>query len=516
MEAAMSGYRTKRWGGLRFKGFLYLFLSLFLVGVAWSWPGWNVIIHEGRRHVPVEDVARFYGMRLQWLSTNEFQLVGNGRKLRGRANTKEVLLDGVKYVLCFPLVAREGTVLVSAMDVTKIIEPVLRPSKIQNATLVRTVILDAGHGGHDSGAVGPYGREKDFALDVAKRAKALLEQRGFRVLLTRSDDRFIPLEERSAFANRQRDAIFISIHFNKSVTGQASGIETFALAPRGVPSMGEEDVTVNAVARYPGHARDPENILLATAVHSSLLRFCPLPDRGIKRARFHVIRETTIPAVLIEGGFMNHPLDARYIAHASYRQRLAMGITEGVLRFQRAVKGRPFLPTPHVVASGSDPTSAPVLQTAVRRTDAPPVPGEENVQEPESIKEYQNQGDEFNKEIENIKDNKTQQEEISSMEKILVQGEGLPKVQPSILRPMGIGEAIFYKRLQQILEQREETGGIHADWLREQVEVEIGDTEVSSENKEALDVQNSTSDGGGGKDAGAEVEEERPRTPPLL
>ncbi|MCS7008943.1 MAG: N-acetylmuramoyl-L-alanine amidase, partial [Chthoniobacterales bacterium] len=303
-------------------------------------------------------MARFYGMRLAWVGEGEFELVSNGRKLVGKANTKEVLLDGVKYVLCFPLVGRDGSVFFSAMDVTKIIEPVLRPSKIRDATLVRTVILDAGHGGHDAGAVGPYGREKDFALDVAKRAKVLLEQRGFRVLLTRSGDYFIPLEERSAFANRHKDAIFVSIHFNKSVSGVASGIETFALAPRGVPSMGEEDVTVNAVARYPGHARDAENILLATAVHSSLLRFCPLPDRGIKRARFHVIRETEIPSVLVEGGFMNHPRDAKFIAHPSYRQRLAMGITEGVLRFQRAVKGRPFLPAPNVVASVAEPTSA--------------------------------------------------------------------------------------------------------------------------------------------------------------
>lgn len=335
---------------------------------------WTVVQHEGRRHVPVEDVARFYGLNQRVAGAGAFDLSGGGRTLQGKAGQKEVRIDGVKYVLCFPIVQKDGRTLISAMDVTKIIEPVLRPGKIANATQVRTVILDPGHGGHDAGAVGRLGREKEFAMDVALRAKSLLEARGYRVLLTRQSDYFIPLEKRSAFANRQQNAIFISIHFNKSKTGAGTGIETFALAPRGVPSMGEEDVTVNAVREYPGHKRDPENILLATAVHSSLLRYCPLPDRGIKRARFHVIRETKIPSILVEGGFLDHPLDARMVASGSYRQRMAMAIAEGVTRFQRAVRGRSFVPPPSAVASGSDPTSAPSLRPEVNPTPQPADP----------------------------------------------------------------------------------------------------------------------------------------------
>lgn len=315
---------------------------------------WTVIMHGGRRHVPVEDVASFYGLKLQAGGGPTFRMSGNGRTLQGKAGQKEVLIDGVKYILCFPIVSVRGRTLFSAMDVTKIIEPVLRPGKIQNATQVRTVILDAGHGGHDSGAVGRLGREKDFTLDVVKRAKTLLEQRGFQVLLTRSTDVFIPLERRSAFANKHSNAIFISVHFNKSKTGGGTGIETFCLAPRGVPSMDEESVTVNAMRNYPGHARDPENILLATALHSSLLRYCPLPDRGIKRARFHVVRETKIPSVLLEGGFLDHSLDARMVASAAFRQRMAMAIAEGVTRFQRAVRGRPFIPPPNAVVSAAE------------------------------------------------------------------------------------------------------------------------------------------------------------------
>jgi N-acetylmuramoyl-L-alanine amidase len=351
-------------------------LSLLLLAISFlateTRAGWNVVQHDGRRHVPIEDVARFYGLNQRLAGNGAFDLTGGGRTLQGKAGQKEVKIDGVKYVLCFPIAQKDGRTLLSAMDVTKIIEPVLRPGKIPNATQVRTVILDAGHGGHDSGAVGKLGREKEYALDVAVRAKALLESRGYRVLLTRKSDYFIPLEKRSAFANKQQNAIFISIHFNKSKTAAGTGIETFALAPRGVPSMGEEDVTVNAVREYPGHKRDPENILLATAVHSSLLRYCPLPDRGIKRARFHVIRETKIPAILIEGGFLNHPLDARMVASGSYRQRMAMAIAEGVTRFQRAVRGRGFVPPPSAVASGADPTTAPSLRPETNSATAAP------------------------------------------------------------------------------------------------------------------------------------------------
>jgi len=337
-------------------------ILIFLLTCGSGWTDWNVIMHENRRHVPVEDVARFYGLQLSAGAGKNFRMVGRGRTLEGQAGQREVLIDGVKYILCFPIVSRNNRTLLSAMDVTKIIEPVLRPGKIENATQVRTVILDPGHGGHDSGAVGLLGREKDYALDVAKRAKALLEQRGYQVLMTRSTDVFVPLEKRSAFANRHKNAIFISIHFNASKTGTGTGIETFCLAPRGVPSMDEETVTVNAVRQYPGHARDPENILLATAIHSSLLRYCPLPDRGIKRARFHVIRETKIPSVLIEGGFLDSSRDARMVHTPAYRQRMAMAILEGVVRFQGAVRGRPFLPAPSLVASGADPTGAPTLR----------------------------------------------------------------------------------------------------------------------------------------------------------
>jgi N-acetylmuramoyl-L-alanine amidase len=227
------------------------------------------------------------------------------------------------------------------------------------------VILDAGHGGHDSGAKGQHGIEKEAALDVILRAKRLLTQQGYNVYLTRSNDVFVPLEKRAEFANRFPNAIFVSVHFNKSGSGAASGIETFALAPRGVPSMDEENFSYNDLKLHPGHANDAENIALATSLHSSMLRHMRLYDRGIKRARFVVIRNIKIPGVLLEGGFMNHPVDGRLIASSSYRDAFARAILEGVGRYRSAITGMVDYQPPSAVASAADPTSIPDLRRSL-------------------------------------------------------------------------------------------------------------------------------------------------------
>lgn len=346
-------------------------LFVFLLAITNSPAAWQIEMVEGRRHVPIEDVARFYQLQSPLKNGRSFEMAGKGRKIRGEAGTREVFINNVKYVLCFPIREKSGKILISAMDVTKIIEPVMRPSLIKNAAPIRTVVLDAGHGGHDSGAKGSRGLEKDAALDVVLRAKRLLEQNGYTVHLTRSRDVFIPLEDRAAFANKFPSAIFVSVHFNKSSGGGASGIETFALAPRGVPSMDEENFSYSDLKQHAGHARDPENIALATALHSSMLRQMRLYDRGIKRARFVVIRDVKIPGVLLEGGFMNHPVDGRLIASSQYRDAFARAILEGVGRYRSALSGRRHYQEPSAVATASDKSSIPDLSPAISAAGVP-------------------------------------------------------------------------------------------------------------------------------------------------
>jgi len=331
---------------------------------------WNVVQLDGRRHVPVEDVANFYKLNPPAIEGNAFTITGQGRTIRGKAGSREIWINNVKYILCFDVLSKGGTLLISAMDVTKIIEPVMRPGKIKNATAVRTVILDAGHGGHDGGARGPLGSEKEATLDVVLRAKRLLEENGYNVRMTRMTDVFIPLEKRPAMANKYPNAIFVSVHFNKSNQVGGTGIETYALAPRGVPSMDEESLRYSDFKQYPGHARDAENIALATSMHSSMLRHLRLFDRGIKRARFVVIRDVQIPGVLLEGGFMNHPADSRQIASTEFRNAFARAVLEGVNRYRSAVAGQMQYFKPSAVVGATDATAAPVLK---KETPAAPV-----------------------------------------------------------------------------------------------------------------------------------------------
>lgn len=322
---------------------------------------WNVVMHEQRRYVPLVDVAAFYKMSSPVMNEKKFRIAAEGRSIEGSAAGRDISINGVKYVLCFPIATKDGQIIISAMDVVKIIEPILRPQKIKDAGAVKTVILDAGHGGHDSGARGPLGTEKDATLDVVLRAKKLLQESGYQVRCTRLTDTFIPLEKRAEFANKHTNAIFVSVHFNKSNTGGGTGLETYCLAPRGVPSMDEENLRYSDFVQYPGHSRDAENVALATTVHASMVRSLGLTDRGIKRARFLVIKNVTVPGILVEGGFMSGAPDYKMIATPEYRQKMAQSIVDGVNRYKKAVSGEMTYQRPSAVVSATDPTTVPNL-----------------------------------------------------------------------------------------------------------------------------------------------------------
>ena len=174
-------------------------------------------------------------------------------------------------------------------------------------------------------------------MDVALRAAELLGRAGYRVLLTRSSDETVSLEERVKFARRFPSALFISVHFNSG--GAGTGVETYAMSPRGVPSMSAEGARLAAFENYPGNSRDPENAALATATHASLVSRLGMFDRGIKRARFYVLREANIPGVLLEAGFLSNTEDMQRIASPWYRQQVAGSLVEAVGNYRRSVGG---------------------------------------------------------------------------------------------------------------------------------------------------------------------------------
>jgi N-acetylmuramoyl-L-alanine amidase len=168
-----------------------------------------------------------------------------------------------------------------------------------------TVIIDAGHGGFDRGGI-PRQRvpESMMNLDVALRLRSVLQASGYRVVMTRDRDVFIPLGTRVAIANSYRDAIFVCIHFNATPRSAASGIETYFYSSQSLP--------------------------LASAIHYYVAGGAPTANRGIRRRGFFVLRRTTIPSVLVECGFLTNPTEAQYAQNSAYRQKLALEIAHGV------------------------------------------------------------------------------------------------------------------------------------------------------------------------------------------
>jgi N-acetylmuramoyl-L-alanine amidase len=168
-----------------------------------------------------------------------------------------------------------------------------------------TVVIDAGHGGHDRGGIpGQRVAEKNMTLDVAQRLRNVLSGAGYHVVMTRDSDVFVPLATRVAIANSYRNAIFVCIHFNATNRMGASGIETYFYTRDSLP--------------------------LASAVHYYVTGGAPSANRGVRRRGYYVLRKTAIPAVLVECGFLTNPTEAAYAQTASYRQKLADEIAAGV------------------------------------------------------------------------------------------------------------------------------------------------------------------------------------------
>ncbi len=334
---------------------------------------WEIKDFSGREHVPLAEVASFYGLGQEVaIDAKSKKLSGSGRELVVMRDSREVMINGVKHWLAFPVVEDGGRYFVSRLDLGKTIEPAFRPASISGFPSVTTVVLDPGHGGKDNGARSPYEWEKNFVLDVARRVRDRLQKAGFRVLMTRNSDKFIELADRSAFANRQKNAIFVSIHFNAADWNRnANGFEIFCVSPRGAPSTAYEQTRVRDMVEENGNDHDLHSFALANSVYHSMLGNMDMADRGVKRARFAVLRRTDVPAILIEGGFLTNPSDARKVASKQWRDSYAAAIVRGVSEYKKLAQQK--IP-PREVASYRNPSAAPV-SVAASTPKPTPVPG---------------------------------------------------------------------------------------------------------------------------------------------
>ena len=296
---------------------------------------WQIYQSGGMDWVTAESIHSFYRFSEFKVTGEQLWFRNPTMFLKGRIGSQELLINNIKFVMSYPITTLKGKACFSRVDLSKLLDPVIRPWLITQGRPFDTVILDAGHGGHDSGAKGIYGYEKQFTLQLAHAVKAALIKRGFKVVMTRQDDRFISLGGRAQFANSIPNSIFVSLHFN-SGSSAASGIETFALTPQGSSStsMGTRDWDNRA---FTGNIRDAENIALATAVHAMVIHRYKLVDRGIKRARWSVLTGCNRPGILFEGGFVTNSKDGSLIASPTYQSGLAAAIGDALVRYQAAL-----------------------------------------------------------------------------------------------------------------------------------------------------------------------------------
>lgn len=222
--------------------------------------------------------------------------------------------------------------------------------------LKKVIVLDPGHGGHDPGAVGPTGLyEKDVVLDIARKVKDIILKNypNYEVIMTRNEDVFIPLNERTAIANKVNADLFLSIHANADFKRFARGIETFILNWTDDEESMRVAARENAIslaqmkraqselglilASLEREAKRDESIKLASYIQSSFLEKIPFFDtqhnRGVKQALFYVLVGAKMPSALVEVGFISNPDDERLLYEESYRERLAQAIALGINKY---------------------------------------------------------------------------------------------------------------------------------------------------------------------------------------
>jgi N-acetylmuramoyl-L-alanine amidase len=331
-------------------------LGLVFAGTTFAQPTTLKAYRYGNTYyVAVSDVANYYGLGADARGVvNRAEYKTGFAQLEMEADRRDILLNGVNHWLSTPILAMRGKLWIAEIDVLKVLDPVLQPGRLRKpGAVVRTIVIDPGHGGSDRGTRGRSSFEKIMTLDVAKRVERDLAGSGLRVFLTRTADTTVALEDRVEFARVKGADLYVSIHFN-SGGGSAEGIETYCTAPAGASSTanfsgngsdrdagGDRDAVTN-------NRHDAPNVWLAHCVQKSLLQSTRALDRGVRRSRFYVLRYANCPAILTECGFLTSLSEEQRILRADYRETLAKAIAGGIVTYKKT------LDTPQGLVGTSD------------------------------------------------------------------------------------------------------------------------------------------------------------------
>lgn len=280
------------------------------------------------------------GVWLQERGWSSFHPVPHGKDLRQESDgpggtiavlpgQKKTWWNGTQVWFGFEPRLEKGRIKIHRLDLAAHCLPLMSGSVATDLT-ARSVVIDAGHGGRNAGTRSISGNrfEKEFTLDWALRLGALLEARGWKVTLTRTNDVDLSLAERVDLTEATDAVLFLSLHFNSAFPNrEAAGLETYSVTPKGMASHVVRDFADEPTRNFPNNAHDAVNLRLALAVQRSLLSMTGQADRGVRRARFmDVLRWQNRPAILIEGGYLSSPQEAARIQSPEFRQKLAEAV----------------------------------------------------------------------------------------------------------------------------------------------------------------------------------------------
>lgn len=323
------------------------------------------LVLTGCRTVPVSpsaatlsELCEQYGLAWQLDSVSQVVTLRRGSKeAKALIGSEVVLLDNERIYLSEPVNLVRGGVLVPADFEEKILRALVgtgtRPARVERR--FTKIVVDAGHGGKDPGATGPSGiREKEIVLDIAKRLKRKLEQKGFEVVMTRDRDEFLTLGERTEVASKAKADLFISVHANSSPSRSISGVEVYNLREMTMAEKREDQRRKNHQLLFNKFSMSQDNsdlkaILedmmftykvaeepkLSARMADSLSKRIGTTNRGARTAGFFVLRNTLIPSILVEVGYLTNPKEERMLKTGEFREKVADGVADVIADYSK-------------------------------------------------------------------------------------------------------------------------------------------------------------------------------------
>ena len=282
------------------------------------------------RYVHLRDVAVNYGLTFAYTKKTDkisgVMLYDKTRKAVLSSNYRDGTVNGTQVYFLYPVLIKNNEPYISEVDFLTCLDPLLR-NKTAVKLGMKTIMIDAGHGGSDPGAVNGTHKEKVYTLQIAKRLQTQLEKLGFRVIMTRTGDTYPTLQDRVALCKKHKPDLYISIHCNSSTNKTPAGIETYRAVPVGGTETKGSKVKTEKQA---GNAFDANNSRLAYEMQKALISATGASDRGVRHQAIYVIGNAVCPAVLIEVGYLSNDAELKKIASPEYQNKIVSGILAGL------------------------------------------------------------------------------------------------------------------------------------------------------------------------------------------